>query len=393
MKPTILIFTGYYFPGYKSGGILRNIVNTIDNLAEYYQFCIVTRDRDLGDLHPYTEVSTAQWNQIGKALVFYLPPNGATLAHLRELLNTTTYDVIYLTSFFDSLTVKLLFIRRFSRISSKRVIVAPFGEFAWASFRQKIIKKVIYVVLARLFGLYKGVIWRVSSKFEAADLVKAMSPPEATIMVVGDLPICANSTSKMSLGETDKPANLTNDLKIVFLSRISKEKNLDVALSILSKVNSRVVFDIYGPIENKSYWTDCQKLIAKMPSNIVVRYCGIVRPTKILDTFGAYDLFLFPTGGEAYGNVIAESLSAGTVVLTSQNTPWRNLQADGLGWDLDVRDIDEFASVIEIEATRDLNYRAVQRKCAMEAVCSRLFDPEVMDSNLRLFGLDNRIIK
>ena len=64
-----------------------------------------------------------------------------------------------------------------------------------------------------------------------------------------------------------------------------------------------------------------------------------------------------------------------------------------MGWDLDVRDIDEFASVIEIEATRDLNYRAVQRKRAMEAVCSRLFDPEIMHSNLRLFGLDNRIIK
>ena len=126
-----------------------------------------------------------------------------------------------------------------------------------------------------------------------------------------------------------------------------------------------------------------------MPANIVVQYHGVAIPGKILKTFSTYDLFLFPTGGEAYGNVIAESLLAGTPVLISQNTPWRNLMEDGLGWDLDLREINKFVEIIEVEALRDENYRNRQRGIIKKAVHKRLFDPSILESNLFLFGVDS----
>ena len=50
-KVKILIFVGYYLPGYKGGGALRTIVNLVQHLGEEFDFWIVTRDRDLGDMH------------------------------------------------------------------------------------------------------------------------------------------------------------------------------------------------------------------------------------------------------------------------------------------------------------------------------------------------------
>ena len=55
-KPIILVFIGNYLPGYKAGGILRNIANTVDHLSEEFEFKIVTRDRDLGDEKPYQNI-------------------------------------------------------------------------------------------------------------------------------------------------------------------------------------------------------------------------------------------------------------------------------------------------------------------------------------------------
>ncbi len=388
MKPTVIIFTGFYLPGYKSGGILRNVLNTVNNLSTYCNFRVVTKDRDLGDQQRYEDVPIENWTPVENALVFYLPEDRVTIKKLHKILKETNYDVVFLTSFFDPLSVKILLIRLFNRKIFGRVIVAPFGEFAWASFSQKPIKKILFVVLARLIGLYRGIIWRVSSDFEAKDLIKFIAPSSDSIMVTGDLPIYEEPPSQQNTIEVGGLVNLACNFRVIFLSRISTEKNLDIALNILMNVRSSIVFDIYGPIENRSYWLKCQKIIESMPTNIVVQYHGVAIPGKILKTFSTYDLFLFPTGGEAYGNVIAESLMAGTPVLISQNTPWRNLEEDRLGWDLDLSDINKFVEIIEVEALRDGNYRNRQRGIIKKAVRKRLFDPSILESNIRLFGLD-----
>ena len=44
-----------------------------------------------------------------------------------------------------------------------------------------------------------------------------------------------------------------------------------------------------------------------------------------------HHIFLFPTLGENYGHVIQETLSAGCVALISDQTPWQDLEASGVG--------------------------------------------------------------
>ena len=389
-KPIILIFTGYYLPGYKSGGILRNILNTIDNLCDDFEFMVVTRDRDLGDENPYPDIKINEWQNVGNAMVHYISSNSESVSDLYRLICSTQHDIIYLTSFFDPFTIKVLLKRRLCQEKFKPVIVASFGEFAWASLGQKYFKKYVYIQLARFIGLYNNITWRVSSQYEKLDVINVMKIRGDSIHITGDLPIKAVPDLPADL--TLLPSSSHSGLKVVFLSRIAREKNLDYALKILSKVSVQVVFDIYGPAENKVYWDECQKIITKLPPNVIVSYRGMVNPDQVVEIFSDYDLFLFPTGGEAYGNVIAESLIAGTPVLVSTETPWRNLQKDGLGWDVGLESMDAFVDIIE-SFSKLSDYERVQcRSVVKSKIMERLLNPEVLESNRQLFvkQLDRR---
>jgi len=381
-KPVILAFIGGYLPGHKYGGILRIMVNTIDHLCDEFEFKIVTRDRDLGDDKPYPDIKINQWQQVGNAKVHYLSPQLNTIKGIFSIIASTPHHVLYLNSFFDPLTIKALLNRKLHRSTFKPVIVAPWGEFGWASLKQKYPKKFIFIQLARLVGLYRNVIWRASSEFEATDIIKVMKIKSNAIHITEDLPI-KNIPDVSDINF--EPSSNSGSLRIIFLSRISREKNLDYALRILKKVKSRIIFDIYGPAENTVYWNECRELISQLPANVKVNYLGRVDADQVVHIFSLYDLFLFPTGGEAYGHVIAECLTAGTPVLTSTETPWRNLQDDGLGWDMDLTQEESFVEVIENFVLLNDKERVKKRLKIKSKVAERLFDPRVLETNRQLF--------
>lgn len=383
-KPVILTFVGNYLPGYKAGGILRTLVNMVDHLCGEFDFKIVTKDHDLGEKHQYPNIKVDQWQRVGNSEVKYLSTKSCSLTNLTGIITSTPHDVLFLNSFFDPFTVKVLLLRMFGRLQGKPIIVAPWGEFAWPSLRQKYLKKYIFMKTARLLRFYSDVVWRASSEYEAADIVRVMNVNSKDIHIAGDFPI-----KNIPAASNDNPPacslSCREGLRLVFLSRISREKNLDYALKILSKVKAKVSFDIYGPTENMSYWKECQALIGQLPKNVEVKYFGIVKPNEVVKTFGRYDLFLFPTGGEAYGHVIAEALTAGTPVLISTDTPWRNLKADGLGWDIDLGEPDGFVDVIESLAMLNDHELINMRAVVKSKVEYRLLDPATLHSNRQLF--------
>jgi len=71
---------------------------------------------------------------------------------------------------------------------------------------------------------------------------------------------------------------LSGKLDVVFLSRISPTKNLHFALAQLKGLHGEIAFDLYGPLEDKAYWSQCRTAISQMPDNIKVTYCGEVQP-------------------------------------------------------------------------------------------------------------------
>jgi glycosyltransferase involved in cell wall biosynthesis len=378
-KIKVLIFIGHYLPGFKSGGILRSVENTVNNLAGEFEFSIITRDNDLGEKESYSEININQWQSVGRANVFYLDDKTISFSKICDLINNTPHDIIYLNSFFEPLSIKVLFAKKTGKIGSKPIILSPRGEFGWASLKLKYPKKLLYMIISRFFHLYNNIIWHASTKIEKNDITKRIKIDPARIHVARDLPI----KSKQNLPYKNKKP--THDLRIIFLSRISPEKNLDYALKVLSKVSNLIIFDIYGSAENKNYWKKCQQLITKLPDNIKVSYCGELEPQNVVDILSNYDLLLFPSGGENYGHVIAESLSAGTPVLISDNTPWLGLEEKNLGWDIDLKNMDCFIEIINKVALMSPNERESKRDYIRNNINGILFNKQDYEDNRQLY--------
>ena len=381
-RPIILTFVSYYLPGYKSGGPLRTIVNMVQYLGDEFDYWIVTRDRDVLDTKPYDNVLVNQWQKVGKAQVYYCSPENATIRNLKKLMNDTPHDAIYLNSFFDfTLTCKPLLACFFEKKLPKSIILAPRGEFSQGALHLKKFKKIIYIYVTRLLGLYNHLIWQASSEREA-DNIKQQSFIDTKIHVALDLPSPVYDIGK----HIDSNLNMrSSELRILFLSRITPMKNLSYALTVISKIRVNIIFDIYGPLEDLTYWKKCQIEMNLLPDNVKIKYCGSVAHDKVTSVFSRYDLFFLPTCGENYGHVIAESLSAGTPVLISDQTPWQELKKEGLGWEFPLENEEQFVQCIEQYAVSTISERQAWRIQIQNKMLDKLYSSEIFEANRQLF--------
>ncbi len=382
-KPIILTFINVYLPGYKAGGPLRTIANMVDHLMDEFVFWIITKDRDSGDDCPYIGIRPHEWHELGGAMVYYIPSKDFTIKRISSLISNTPYDILYLNSFFDPIfTLRPLLARKFGWIPPKPVIIAPRGEFSEGAIKLKRLKKILYIKFLKFFQLYENIVWHASSEYEVKDIVRVMDAHLRAIHVAPDLSARQIEGSPIDLPDKEDCALL----RILFLSRISPKKNLDYALKVLCEVNVSVVFHIYGPIEDANYWQKCNELIKKLPANVSVSYLGIVHPDQVPSIFSGYDLFFFPTKGENYGHVIAESLSVGTAVLISDQTPWRRLEEELLGWDIPLQQRRRFVDIINELPAMMSEQRNSGRIHIKKKLAERLSDPQILNSNRELFN-------
>ena len=174
-RSKILIVSGYYFPGFKHGGIQTSISNVISNLDDHYNFDIITRNHDVDEKKAYENILAKQWNKIKKSRVMYLSEEDENFFNYTLILSKLNYDVIHLNSFFDPLTIKFLFGNKLRKVKTTKIILSIRGEFAWASLRIKFIKKLIYIYLFKFLNLGKNVHWHVSTDFEKKELINVLN--------------------------------------------------------------------------------------------------------------------------------------------------------------------------------------------------------------------------
>ena len=399
-RPTILTLVGTYVPGYKAGGPLRSIENLVAAFGGEFHFRIVTLDRDLGDKLPFPGIVVNRWVRVGHADVLYLRPGLRGLRCIYALLCSVDQDtVLYLNSFYARRFSMLAVLMRWFKLCRPRCLVlAPRGEFSLGALRFKRMRKLFYIRISRWLGLYQGIIWHASSDFEAEDIRRQL--PLTKHFTVGGVVLNLTSSRMqrisliatasdipgvVSLGSHGRSAKRSGQLRPVFVSRFSRSKNLSGALRMLEGVSGDVSFDIYGPAEDTEYWNECQGLIVALPPNIRVRYCGEIKHERVKEVFAEHDLFLFPTLGENYGHVIFEALASGCPVLISDQTPWRNLEAEGVGWDIPLGETKRFRSVLQQCVDGDDEWLTALSKRAMEYAAKRASAPETIDANRRLF--------
>jgi glycosyltransferase involved in cell wall biosynthesis len=346
----VLIPTEYYLPGFKAGGPIRCVSNLIARLGDEIDFRVITRDRDQGDSEPYPGVTPGRWQWVGKAEVLYLSPHDLARPTLRRHLRGHNHDILYLNSLFSRhFTIRPLLLRRLGLVPESRVVLAPRGELSPGAMSLKPGRKRVYLALAKRLGLFRDVTWHATSAHEADNIVSWIGGTGASTALRSPVVRAPDPTTPANENEEGppRPRKDVGSLKIVAVSRVTRMKNLETALTLLKDLTGDVRFDIYGPIESARYWSRCEEVIATLPPNVRVNHCGTVPPDQVVSTMAAYDLFLLPTHGENFGHVIHEALTAGLPVLISDRTPWRGLEEKGVGWDLPLERPEAFREVLQ----------------------------------------------
>jgi glycosyltransferase involved in cell wall biosynthesis len=335
----VIVFTGTYLPGFKAGGPIQSLKNMVLALKKDVKFKIVTMDRDWNEKMPYENIKIGIWNEVLGAEVLYLTPKEFfSKDKIKEILLTEEYDYVYTNGSFSDYTLKIMMIKLCGKLKGKKIIVAPRGEYSGKALELKATKKQLFLRLANLIGIYKDIIWHATTEEEAIEIKKNHK--------YGTIRVASNLKEKLEVEKVNNKKE--NTLNLVFISRISPKKNLLKCLTLLKNFDKKnITFDIYGPIEDEDYWKACQIIIRKL-KNVVVNYKGFIKQEEVVKTLGKYDFLFFPTMGENFGHIILESFFAKTPVILSDQTPWKELEKKGIGWDITLEEDNKYLRVIDL---------------------------------------------
>jgi len=202
-------------------------------------------------------------------------------------------------------------------------------------------KKIFFLRAVKVLRLFNRVVFHATSSDEHRDIGNQFGSKNR-IRIAGNLP------AKNNIDANPVRIKKSGTVSCVSIARIAPEKNLLYALQILQKVRDvDVVFDIYGPVYDEVYWKLCSDLIAAMPANIRISYCGSITNELVAETLSRYHFLFLPSAGENFGHIILQALSAGCPLIISDRTPWRGIQMKHAGWDLSLEKEELFVSVVQ----------------------------------------------
>jgi len=332
-KKKILVFIDWYLPAYKAGGPVRSVANMIHRLKHEFEFRIVTSDRDLHDSQPYPGIALNKWiNAPDGTTVRYLDHKNQSYSNIRKIMYEERADFIYLNSLYSKNFSLIPLLVRKRYFPHRKVILACRGMLGSGAMKNKKGKKRLFITAARILGLFNNIRWQSTSEQESRDIAANFGRQSIVNLV-------PNLTEPMpeSYALPDKQAGT---LRMAYVARIAPMKNIELILKILSDLppEDKVIFDIYGAIDDKSYWDKCSKYITVLPPHVEVTYRGTLPHDRVKELWSDYHVSVLLTFNENFGHSILESLAAGVPVIISRYTPWHGLTPAKAGYDLPLED-------------------------------------------------------
>lgn len=333
----ILSFCSGYLPGLKYGGPVSSLYNLVELIGNDISTYIVCLNHDLNETRPYPDISNG-WNCVGKAKVKYINETERNTTTYSRIVKEIKPDIIYVSSVFSAeFNTPIYFVAKKTNIP---ILLAPRGELNKNALLKGHFKKNIYLLYYRKFLLSKNIYFQATSNEEYLDIMRMMRITEDRIGLLPNVPALPHRKTEISKNK--------DYLKMCFVGRIVKNKNLLICLEALKKVTSNIVFDIYGPKENLQYWNECEKIIEVLPLNVKVNFFGVLNQLEMRKKYGEYDCLISPTQFENYGQAIVEAMLHDVPVIISKGTtPWDDIGKNSAGFVLALNDIDGFTDAID----------------------------------------------
>ena len=141
--------------------------------------------------------------------------------------------------------------------------------------------------------------------------------------------------------------------KMVFLSRLHPKKGVELLLEAWRNSNTAGwTLEIAGN-GDENY---IEKLIQSAKDLKNVNFVGAIYGESKWEFLRSADVMVLPTHSENFGIVVAEALAVGVPVITTQGTPWEDLERFKCGWwiELSVANLEKAIVKIMNTTTEDL---------------------------------------
>jgi glycosyltransferase involved in cell wall biosynthesis len=142
-----------------------------------------------------------------------------------------------------------------------------------------------------------------------------------------------------------------NDLKLVYLSRFSKQKaHLELIQFFLNEkeilINNKIVIYFYG---DGSEMESCLKLVNDNSLQNNFKFLGFVDQNQISEEINNYDIAIFPSIYEGFGVAVAECIASGLPVIYNKVNETLVEIVNDAGWGIDLDKMPSFIKGLNIE--------------------------------------------
>jgi glycosyltransferase involved in cell wall biosynthesis len=207
-------------------------------------------------------------------------------------------------------------------------------------------------------------VWVNSEQYRKCWIDRGFAPEKLKILPRGlDTDLFAPNRRDLSFW----PGSSVNgkEVRLLYVGRISKEKDLDVLATAFKKIRKegtpvKLFFVGDGPY--------AEALAAALPEAV---FLGYLTGEKLAKAYASADVFVFPSTTDTFGNVILEAQASGLPVIVSDLGGPKELVEDGTtGFVTKAHDPDDFAQAIN-RITSDSKLRAQMGREARQRVIDR----------------------
>lgn len=377
-RKRVLIAAEWFPPAYRAGGPIRSVANLAALLGDTHEVFVVAGAYDLGQTSPLPDLALNVWIQQPWGQVQYVTRDrwqSGLWHHL--LVETLQPDYLYLNSLFARFFALQPLRMARKKCPRTQVVLAPRGMLGAGALAIKPLKKRVFLAASRAAGWFNGVRWHASSEVEAAEIRTVW--PDAAVSVALNLP------SPPYMGGKTAPAD-----RWVFavIGRIHPKKNIAFGIEALAQAfqesqSKPVEVQLIGPAEDPAYLEEI-KAAGRAARDLTIRVLGAMNHEAVSTALAGAHFVLMPTHHENFGHAIVEGWAHGCPVVLSNNTPWRDLERVGAGWDWPLDKAQWVEGLKRVLALDQAGWKSLS-----ETSCSyfqeEVWTAEMREANLRIF--------
>ena len=377
-KLKIAVMIDWYLPGTKAGGPVRSVYSLISLLKNHFDFYLITTNQDLGCTKDYEQIEANTFLFKDQVHYYYFSRSQLNAKNMRKVIAEISPALVYLNSFWSfNFSIQLVHLKNKGLIAAP-LLLAPRGMLGKGALGLKSIKKRSFLFISRTLGWYDKIKFHATQSQEQSDIRVVFNNAQIAVAPNINAGAVVQNRSEKSSGE----------LKLFFLSRVSEVKNLHFALETLRLIppQFKVDYTIFGNIENREYWQECEKIIATLPGNIRVAYHGELKFNEVQETICQFHSLFLPTLNENFGHSIIESLLCGCPTIISDQTPWNDLQKNNAGFALPLDNMQAFVDAIVHYAILNQSEFTEVSQAAQQYINSRINTQETIERYKNLFN-------